>query len=285
MKQGFLSMLTRLSFLLLFILSFYGVAKFCKLQTGSFTISRITSSLSFHPEWETPLEADLDILCQPYTYLAKGAQAFVFASQDGKYVIKFFRHHHMSAPFWIKALPFEQARRHVAKKEAKLQKDFASYKLAYDRFREETGLIFLHLNKTDHLKLKLDLVDKLGIHHPIDLDQYEFLVQRRADLLYPALEALSEEQAKIALTNLVMLLKTRMEKGIFDKDPDLNTNFGLIGTTPIQIDFGRYKKAASLVDKDEIVRITDNLHQWLMARAPKLDEWLKQEIDNQLVKD
>lgn len=276
-------MLKRLVTLFLFAISFYATSKFCKWQTGSFTLSRITSSLPYHAEWETPCETDLKMLDQSYTYLAKGAQTFVFASQDGKYVIKFFRHHHMSAPIWLKGLPFNWAKRHVAKKEAKLKKDFASYKLAFDRFREETGLVFLHLNKTDHLKMKLDLVDKLGIHHTLDIDKYEFLVQKRAELLYPALGKLSEPEAKIALTNLVALLKERMARGIFDKDPDLNTNFGLIGTEPIQIDFGRYKVKDPSVDKEEIIRITDNLHQWLMTSAPELDAWLRQEIENQIV--
>src|SRR3569832_1407459 len=95
--------------LALFILCFYGVAKFCKKQTGSFTIARITSDLKFHPEWEvnnTQEKEAQKALAQPYRFLGKGAQSFVFASEDGQWVIKFFRHHHL-------------------KKNSKLSKDFA----------------------------------------------------------------------------------------------------------------------------------------------------------------
>jgi hypothetical protein len=252
--------------LLLFAGCLYGAAKFCKKQTGSFTVARITSDLPFHPEWVVDTsneERARHALSQPYRFLGKGAQSFVFASEDGAWVIKFFRHHHL-------------------KKNSKLAKDFGSYKLAYERLRGETGLLYLHLNKTSHLNQTLDLIDNLGIHHPINLDQYEFLVQQRARPAYPALLEWIREgkiaEAKEALTALVQLLATRSNKGIHDKDPDLNTNFGFIGTAPIQFDIGRFKLRETPPDHDELVRITDNLHQWLMQRAPELDEHLREEL-------
>ncbi len=252
--------------LVIFALCFYGVAKFCKKQTGSFTIARITSDLNFHPEWvvdNTQEETAKKALAQPYRFLGKGAQSFVFASDDGQWVIKFFRHHHL-------------------KKNSKLAKDFGSYKIAFEKLRDETGLLYLHLNKTSHLHQTVDLVDKIGIHHTIDLDQYEFLVQRKAELAYPALQKWIDAgkitEAKEALTALVDLLRTRAGRGIHDKDPDLNTNFGFIGTKPIQFDIGRFKLTETSPDKNELIRITDNLHQWLMVRVPELDEHLKNEL-------
>lgn len=252
--------------LLIFTLCFYGTARFCKKQTGSFTIARISSDLAYHSEWdvETQNEKEVQqILSQPFHFLGKGAQSFVFASEDGSTVIKFFRHHHLQ-------------------KNSKLAKDFGSYKLAFEKLRDETGLLYLHLNKTSHLNQTLDLVDKIGIHHPINLDRYEFLVQKRAKLAYPALQEWIDsgktEDAKQALTALVQLLATRSNKGIHDKDPDLNTNFGFIGTTPIQFDIGRFKLRETAADQNELIRITDNLHQFLMQRAPQLDEHLKEEL-------
>jgi hypothetical protein len=252
--------------LLIFALCFHGMSKFCKKQTGSFTLARITSDIPFHPEWaiDTPDEEQVKkILSQSYRFLGKGAQSFVFASADDKWVIKFFRHHHL-------------------KKNSKLAKDFGSYKLAYEKLRTETGLVYLHLNKTDHLNQTLDLIDNIGIHHPIDLDRYEFLIQKKASLAYPALQQWITEgkikEAKQALTALVQLLKTRSEKGIYDKDPDLNTNFGFIGTEPIQFDIGRFKLRQGPADPEELMRITDNLHQWLMQKEPVLDEHLKEEL-------
>lgn len=249
-------------------------------------MARITSNLSFHPEWEVSSLLDREelksIVSQPYHFLGKGAQSFVFASEDGKTVIKFFRHHHLSVPFWYRWIPFQWAQESIRKKESKLSKDFASYKIAYEVLRKEAGLLYLHLNKTSHLHLTLDLVDNLGIHHPLPLDDYEFVIQRRATLAYTALQEWIDagriEEAKSGLTALVQLLAYRSQQGIYDKDPDLNTNFGFIQTQPIQIDIGRFKHRSLPQDSNELFRITDNLHQWLMQRAPELDEHLSQEL-------
>ncbi len=144
--------------------------------------------------------------------------------------------------------------------------------------REETGLLYLHLNKTSDLKRKLVIRDKLNIAHELDLDQMEFLVQRKATLVYPHIETLIQKgeltAAKMAITNLVSLLHDRYKKGIFDKDPDLNTNFGFIGTCALQIDIGRFREGGGREDRDEILRITDNFRQWLDLRSPELSSHL-----------
>lgn len=270
----------------LFLICFVITAEFCKEQTGRFTVLRITSKLTPQPEWETTAlsseETALikEILSQPYSYLSKGVQSFVFASQDGQYVIKFFRHDHLDSPFWL--TPNQKA-----KKEVQRHKEFLSYKLAYQGLRNETGLVYLHLNKTKDLNQTLDLVDKLNIHHPIPLDDYEFLVQKRASLLYTALNQMIEENrltdAKETLSKLVNLLVRRAQEGIADKDPDLITNFGVIGTDPIQIDVGRFSSRvppiAPKVDKNEIIRITDQLDHYLKTRCPELQQHLKTQIE------
>jgi hypothetical protein len=259
----------------LFLVCFVITAEFCKEQTGRFTILRITSKLTPQPEWETTSLSPEEkarikaILSQPYSYLDNGVQSFVFASQDGQYVIKFFRHDHLDAPFWL--TPSQRT-----KKQAQLCKEFLSYKLAFQNLREQTGLVFVHLNKTQDLHQTLDLIDKLGIHHPIPLDNYEFLIQKRASLLYTALNQMIEEN-KLADAH-------RAKEGISDKDPDLITNFGVIGTKPIQIDVGRFSPRVSprapTCDKNEIIRITDQLDQYLKTKCPELQQHLKTQIEN-----
>lgn len=271
--------------------------RFCHQQTDGFSRYKISSKLHFHSDWEVPpldqseKEQLSAILDQPYHYLAKGAQSYVFLSEDGNYVIKFFRIYHLQPPFWITHLKWPwllQSYRlnKIAQKAQELHKDFASYKIAYDLMREETGLVYLHLNKTDSLQKSLTFYDKIGIEHHVELDQMEFLVQKRADLVYPALAKMVEseglESAQVALTHLVDLLCLRSKKGIRDKDPDLNTNFGFIGQTPLQIDVGRFRienaSATDHVDRDEIIRITDNLNQWLRVNYPDLSRHLENTI-------
>ena len=266
------------------ILCLWGTARFCKKQTAGFTVTRISSDLPFHPEWEVEEQLSQEeltnLLSQPYHFLGKGAQAFAFASEDGKAVIKFFKHHRLSPAPWLKAVPF--ATRSSDKKNSKLIKDFTSYRLAYEKLREETGLLYLHLNTASKLGIVLDLVDRLGIHHPVPLDRYTFLVQRRAEDSYETVRAWVEkgqmDAAKRGITSLVQLLKTRNARGIYDKDPDINTNFGFVGEAAIQIDVGRFRMRNGPADPGEYARITDNLHQHLMALSPELDKHLQEEL-------
>jgi hypothetical protein len=275
----------------------FGVAakQFCYKKTDGFALYKILSSLAFHEEWVPATEPVVGreelsgIFNQPFRYLAKGAQSYVFASADSQTVIKFFRLYHLRPPLWMSAIsmppalqPFKVGK--MIEKRRELSKDFLSYKLAFEEMREETGLIYLHLNKTAHLNRRLKIYDKIGIAYELDLDGMEFLVQKRATLVYPCIEALmgagGVDAAKGAISSLVNLLHLRCEKGIFDKDPDLNTNFGFLGGTAIQIDIGRFDRRMSPVaSAEEILRITDNFRQWLDGKYPALAEHLMAEIE------
>lgn len=281
--------------LLAFILTMVLVKKFCYQQTDGFALYKIKSSLAFHPEWETKAEDNSalhGILDQPFYYLTKGAQSYVFASRDGQTVIKFFRMYHLRPPAWLDMLsvpPVLQPLKlkKMIEKRQELTKDFDSYKIAYEEMKEETGLIYLHLNKTAHLNKRLIIYDKIGIAHELELDEMEFLVQKRATLVYPAIADLMHAEgtpaAKQAISALVKLLVGRCERGIFDKDPDLNTNFGFLNKQAVQIDIGRFRRELACPQaaayRDEIIRITDNFRQWLDANYPPLSDHLKSEIE------
>ncbi len=271
-----------------------GVQRFCHKQTDGFAIEKISSSHTPKAKWEIPATYEEKqevkaLLAQEFYYLAKGAQSYVFESADHEYVLKFFRHSHMRPPFWVHLLPsigsienYRAAK--IEKGYAKLYKDFASYQIAFKELKEETGLVYLHLNKTDDLKQKVKIWDKIGIGHILDLDSMEFIVQKKAELIFPAItkwmNTQEEQKAKDALSSLIAFLKLRRDKGIFDKDPDLNTNFGFYQGKAIQIDVGRFK-FIPIEDspKDEIVRITDNLLQFLNANYKGLSSHLQAEIE------
>lgn len=283
--------------LFLVILAFVVLERFCYKQTDGFAREKICSDLAYHAEWNTqPLslsdrEKVLSILDQPFTYLGKGAQSYVFESQDKNYVIKFFRHSHIRPPFWVflpLLPPFLKSykERKIAYGEGKASRDFMSYKIAFEEMPEETGLIYLHLNKTNDLKKQATIYDKIGIVHKIDLDHMEFLLQKKAQLIYPTLQSWIDQgkldRARDSLSDLVRLLSLRCDKGIFDKDPDLNTNFGFAQGRAIQIDVGRFRKETGkkTEKRDELVKITDHLKQWLDRKSPDLSLYLQNEVRN-----
>ncbi len=247
---------------------FLGIERFCYYATDGFAEVKIHSSLNPNPAWEPSSYPSLDpaVFNQPYYYLGKGAQCFAFLSADGRYVIKFFRHDHF------------------AKKRGKVFRDFASYKIAFEALREETGLLYLHLNKTKNLGKSLTFFDKIGVVHRVPLDEMEFLVQQKADLALPTLRqwlaAGEVEKVKAGIGSLVELIRSRCEKGIFDKDPDLRTNFGFAGTRAMQLDAGRFRWDPAQKDPDtvrnELRRMTQGLQQWLEEDCPELSIYLEQ---------
>lgn len=250
--------------------------RLCLTQTDGFTRVRIESDLPYDAQWECPEEIG-KILDQPFYYLGSGAQTFAFASADDRFVLKFYRHHRTRHPLAFLAPLIPRLQQTVAKRENKRLKDFSSYRLAFERMRAETGLICIHLNKTKGLNRKVKVFDKIGIEHSIDLDKMEFLLQRKATPFYSTLEHWIEagelDKAERGLSELVSLLRSRCQMGIFDKDPDLKTNFGFLDGHPIQFDVGRFKMGS-----DEMLRVTDGLRQWLEAKEPRLSAFLEEEL-------
>jgi len=260
-------------------------AWFSKKQTDGFTIAKISSDLSYYPDWETEEKLTdsqvRKILSQPFRYLGKGAQVFAFESEDGSYVLKFFRHDHMRPRPWLAALPLHGHKKRIEK----LHETFSSYRIASDDLREETGLVFLHLNKTSRLHHKIRVVDKIGIEHLVDADKTEFVIQKKADLLYATLEKWmadgKKEEACQLIGSIVSYLKKRCHQAIFDKDPNLETNFGVLEGKPLQFDLGRFRKRHPYTEKeaqDEMVRVTDRLHVWLSEKSPELDAYLMEQV-------
>lgn len=88
-------MLLRLFLLSLFVPLMLAIPVGMKQLTQGFRLEKMALDFPFHPEWEIEGNASFqirEILSQSYKYLDRGAQCYVFASQDGKYVIKLFRY-------------------------------------------------------------------------------------------------------------------------------------------------------------------------------------------------
>ena len=137
----------------------------------------------------------------------------------------------------------------------------------------------LHLARTSGC-LPLTLYDKIGVRHRINLEDFEFVLQKRARPFYPTLQQWIDHgehnKARIGLMSFVALLQKRHRLGLSDKDPDLRTNFGFIETRAIEFDAGRFR--ANTPKEDELVLITKKLCTWLDERAPELSEELRQRL-------
>lgn len=190
-----------------------------------FSVKKITSNFSYEPSRsiKEPQGEELDklrnILRQPYTFLSAGLESYVFLSEDKKYVIKFFRMTHLLPK--MRDL-FSDERRTAYRK--RILDSFKGYRLAYEEMGKESGLIYVHLNKTDHLKISLKVKDKLRRRHQIDLDHVEFIVQERAEPIFDQLEKFASrkerEQLKKAIVSMLELVRRERALNLTDMDKD-----------------------------------------------------------------
>jgi hypothetical protein len=260
-------MIKKVSLFLLFALAFYKLGeRFCEEKTAGFTISKISFSLPYDARWETTLpEFSSGLLDQKYTFLGSGGQSFAFVSEDGKNVLKFLKY-----PFRLST-----------KKKERLERDYKSYQLAFEELKEESGLIYLHLTHSPATHKTVTLIDRLGIEHRVILDEKAFILQHKAELLYPYIEQLMQkgdlEGAKAALHSLVHLLDRRCKKGIFDEDAKIHRNCGFINGKAIFIDIGRFKKSEKT---QSLEKITNRFRNWLLQNYPELVDLLDYEIQS-----
>ncbi|MCX6991088.1 MAG: hypothetical protein NTX49_08525 [Chlamydiae bacterium] len=275
---------------------FRGVERFCHGQTEGFEMSKI---LPMHPP--TPLTPSSalseeerqqvqSILSQPFYFLSKGGQSFAFLSQDGKVVLKFLKKHHVRMWEFLNSftLPsFIDSYRQKILRDTHHKSPFflRSCEISYADFKEGTGLIYLHMEKTDYFAKKLTIVDKLGIAYPVDMDSIEFALQTKAELVQPLFKRLIEENdlpaAKECLTSLLELIVERCHKGIHDRDPNIRTNFGFIGHKAITIDIGSFSRVAPASVNVPVVLAsqTEKFKKWLIRKNPELAEHLRVEVE------
>lgn len=221
----------------------------------------IQSHYPYNGAWDVQNPPLPDVFEQRFVYLAAGGQCFAFLSEDGKYVLKFFKH------------PLK-----------KLNRDYSSYKLAMEKLPEETGLLFVHLNKTKNLEKKARIVDKLGIEHRVDLDRHDFILQKRAVMTYPHLlhlvQANDLEGAKEAIDSICALILNRCQKGIHDDDAKIHRNCGFIDNQAVIIDVGRFRPDVRRLDPKvqsaDLIRCTEKLKAYLEEISPELALYLEE---------
>lgn len=276
-------------YVLMLLAAAWGLPSFCYRATDGFTIAKITPSRPWDARWETrPLAlsetSELDeALGQSYRYFGCGGQCYAFFSEDGRYVIKFLKQHSFKIPWWHSCIPIPylfdryKAKKRLTRKN-KIEKDFASYKVAFEQLQDLTGVVYVHLNPTGKTLPSVKIIDKLEIEHTLDLNQFDFIVQKRAELLYPKLlEGVASGQlegARTLIDQIVALIDTRCAQGYEDWDQNLQTNCGFLNGKVIKIDVGRFIANEAMKEpkrcQEERVRIMTPLYDWLEPRSQEL---------------
>lgn len=256
-------------------------------RSKDFSLAAISAEFDFCPEWETKRTQENQevkgAMEQSYHHLGNGGQCFAFVSEDRKYVIKFFKQKVFQLPLWMEQFPlpflvdwlFQKKR---IKKQALRYKVFLAFKLCFEQAAEETGLLYIHLNKTQHLNKALSFWDDRGKVHHLNLDDLQFVIQKKADLAYSTLALLIQkddlEGAKLAIDQLLKLNLRLYHKGLLNRDTNFQSNYGFIDTRAIVIDVGRIIPDETIKHpekfKQDLLRITPKFRLYLSLHHPEL---------------
>lgn len=265
--------------------------------TDGFLVSNITYNHPYDERWDVhPLSPEENrlvdsILNQKFFYLGKGCQSYVFVSEDNRYVIKFLKYQRIKPQVWLDHLAFipvidRYRQKKKQYKQYKLEKVFTGWKIAYEDLPKETGVVFVHLNKSNHLNKTVLVYDKIGLQHTLNLDEIEFMIQKKADMLCPTLDQLMingrKEEAEVILNRLLDTLVNEYKRGLADNDHALMQNTGVYEGHPIHIDSGLFVKNPTVKEPDvfhqELINKTWKFRQWLQSHHPELDHYLVERL-------
>lgn len=277
---------------------YFGLEQLIDLHTKGFCFQKIIANdLPSYPAWDTPLSEEdqkemTRLLSQSFTLIASGSECFVFVGEDEQTILKCFKLSFARPVYYRQALfndeyasyaysltespspwiaPFETFRRRICGiREFRLLRTFSSCKLAYDHLKDETGLLYLHLNPTDTFHQSIALIDRNGAHYSLPIDSSKFLLQKKAELLEPHFIRLlnegRQEEVDASIASLHDLIRRRCEKGFSDRD-FMNKNVGFIGNQAIEIDVGSFTpdpdmKQEKMIEQELRIATTE-FHQWL----------------------
>lgn len=233
---------------LLFLFSlFIGIDRFTHRKSTHFSLSKISAVHEISDSWEVPPlsiedKIELDkILNQSFTFFGKSTHAYLFISEDHKYIIKFLKQHALRPKSWLAYIPlsFNPYYEEYCQKLKFQKKIFSGYKQAFTELKEKTGLIYVHINRTCDLNKKISIYDKNEKPYIVDLDKTSFYIQKRAQLLYFRISELMRAGdipcAKNIISSVFLLIDYLNSKGIRGDDLAFYKNFGIIDNKAVQL--------------------------------------------------
>lgn len=274
------NLLKRLFIRLLIIASCCATFYLSHKATDGFTINSITHTLE---EGLSALPDDLKCLYdQPFYYLGKGAQAFVFVSSDKQYVIKFIRFDHLLPKPFVRLFknfdhPYINLR--LARSHREIGELLQSFQFAQNELKDDTAALYFQKKALDK---PLTIYDKIGCVHKIK--NAPFIIQKYVPSLGEQIYNLSPSDQKILIDQVFALSSKRYSLRIKDKDPNLVTNFGFINHKLVEFDIGRFYPTDSYENKDirqnELKDIFKPFLKHFIDKDPSLESYFENKLND-----
>lgn len=267
-----------------------------------FKPEHVLCKFDYRHDWDIAMSDELltfvnVITQQPFYWLGKGFQVYAFESQDGEYVLKFFQQQRLREKTYkthpLQLVFSKKFREKVEFVNNHREEIFSSSKISFEEIPEETGIVFVHLNRSDNLLRGIRLYDQKGESHKIHPDKASFIIQKKANYVLPTItEHMKNDDingAKARIDQIFTLLVSLARKGIVDSDYALirNNNMGFVKDRAVYIDTGHLAKHENLNVLKQMkyefkVRLKP-LQNWLMIRYPELHSYYQEKKDALLV--
>ncbi len=218
-----------------------------------------------------------EILSEPFHYLGKGRQCFVFANEN--YVLKFFNKSYFQMP-WYAFFTYEKEKTKREKRRIFFEN---SYPIAQKEFGEE--IVYLHMGSSHDLPI-LQIFGPAHRAFQVDLNQVPFVLQKRGKPFYEGLKAVFDREGLKGLCREIDVflakVKYRIQKQIADGDSDVEHNWGYVNGQIFHLDPGRLFYDPSLKDpfrqRIEWQIATHRLIRWLEKHYPDAGKYLQNQL-------
>jgi hypothetical protein len=161
--------------------------------------------------------------------------------------------------------------------EKKICELFTACRIAYNKAKEETGLLYVHLNETQDQLPLMHLKGPLGQKIDLEPDLYRFVIQKKALSFKDAILKEDPVIVRKRLDSFVSMLHSRLNKGIRNSDSAVIRNFGFIDDKAVEIDFGNYSEKPTSKE-EEFALYTGRLQAWLKKHAVEWVEYFDDRI-------
>lgn len=227
-----------------------------------------------------PLPKELEpILDQPFTFLGSGNQSFAFESKDKQSVLKLFKFHTLQGFDLYDLIPhyFQDFHaQHAKDRKKKVDRLLNGLILAENYNRENAGILYIHFPPSPLFGKEVSIRDRAGRIHLINLDNYVFVLQKKAEPLGEALKAHFDkgdvQGAVSKLFALYRMISDDLKAGLYDQDHNVISNTGFVEEVPIRIDFGKLS-LATIEPAPEIHKINrERIIPWVKRYYPHYEE-------------
>ena len=195
-----------------------------------------------------------------FHYLGKGHQVYAFESSG--LVLKLFKKSHFNNFF------------NAFAKQERVRIYPESYPLALKQLQEETGVLLVHLGHSDVSFPVVQVIDRVGKSHPIDLNRVPFVLQKKGERpFFDLLQNSPKEERALLIQAFCAFHQKRIDLCIADYDRDIEHNYCWNQSSLQYIDPARMFYDPSLCDvqkrEKEWWRATHRLQKWLEQEHPE----------------